>query len=73
MYGALNKYVEPIEKNHPGPLNSSFEKENEEKNVAEAENQPHPRSLVGRPLRRAAEKVQSYKEVPLNVKMRREV
>ncbi|XP_031260218.1 shugoshin-1-like [Pistacia vera] len=29
------------------------------------------RSSIGRPLRRAAEKVQSYKEVPLNVKMRR--
>ncbi|GMG98783.1 hypothetical protein Nepgr_000623 [Nepenthes gracilis] len=29
------------------------------------------RSSVGRPLRRAAEKVQSYKEAPLNVKMRR--
>lgn len=30
------------------------------------------RSSIGRPSRRAAEKVQSYKEVPLNVKMRRE-
>ncbi|KAM7265940.1 hypothetical protein ACFE04_003623 [Oxalis oulophora] len=29
------------------------------------------RTSLGRPLRRAAEKVQSYKEVPLNVKMRR--
>ncbi|XP_077253194.1 uncharacterized protein LOC143892456 [Tasmannia lanceolata] len=29
------------------------------------------RSLIGRPLRRAAEKVCSYKEKPLNVKMRR--
>ncbi|XP_061977898.1 SHUGOSHIN 2-like isoform X2 [Populus nigra] len=29
------------------------------------------RSSIGRPLRRAAEKVQSYKEVPVNVKMRR--
>ncbi|KAB5561743.1 hypothetical protein DKX38_006700 [Salix brachista] len=29
------------------------------------------RSSIGRPLRRAAEKVQSYKEVPLHVKMRR--
>ncbi|XP_037492866.1 shugoshin-1-like [Jatropha curcas] len=31
-----------------------------------------PRSSFGRPVRRAAEKVQSYKELPLNVKMRRE-
>lgn len=30
-----------------------------------------PRHSFGRPLRRAAEKVPSYKEVPLNVKMRR--
>ncbi|KAK4286414.1 hypothetical protein QN277_002972 [Acacia crassicarpa] len=30
-----------------------------------------PRSSFGRPQRKAAEKVQSYKEIPLNVKMRR--
>lgn len=30
-----------------------------------------PRFSFGRPLRRATEKVQSYKEVPLNVKLRR--
>ncbi|CAI8616340.1 unnamed protein product [Vicia faba] len=30
-----------------------------------------PRHSFGRPLRRAAEKVPSYKEIPLNVKMRR--
>lgn len=29
------------------------------------------RSSIGRPLRKAAGKVQSYREVPLNVKMRR--
>lgn len=29
------------------------------------------RTSIGRPLRKAAEKVQSYKEVPLNVKTRR--
>lgn len=29
------------------------------------------RSSIGRPQRRAAEKIQSYKEVPLNAKMRR--
>lgn len=36
---------------------------------------PEPQNLqrmsLGRPSRRAAEKVQSYKEVPLNIKMRR--
>lgn len=30
------------------------------------------RSSIGRPLRRASAKVQSYKEIPLNVKMRRQ-
>ncbi|XP_020215242.1 shugoshin-1 [Cajanus cajan] len=30
-----------------------------------------PRCSFGRPLRRAVQKVQSYKEIPLNVKMRR--
>lgn len=29
------------------------------------------RTSIGRPLRKAAEKVQSYKEIPLNTKMRR--
>lgn len=29
------------------------------------------RSSVGRPMRRTAEKVVSYKEIPLNIKMRR--
>lgn len=34
---------------------------------------PRRSSIVsGRPSRKAAEKVQSYKEVPLNIKMRRE-
>lgn len=40
--------------------------ESEEKKIASK------RSSVGRPLRRAAEKVQTYKEVPINVKMRRD-
>ncbi|KAK8643335.1 hypothetical protein V6N13_012638 [Hibiscus sabdariffa] len=35
--------------------------------------QEHRRASTGRPLRRAAEKVQSYKEMKLNVKMRREL
>ncbi|KAL3518439.1 hypothetical protein ACH5RR_021028 [Cinchona calisaya] len=34
--------------------------------------QPERTSIGGRPLRKAAEKVQSYKEIPLNVKMRRQ-
>ncbi|CAK7332191.1 unnamed protein product [Dovyalis caffra] len=35
------------------------------------ETQVSHRSSIGRPSRRAAEKIQSYKEVPVNVKMRR--
>ncbi|KAL5765685.1 hypothetical protein ACOSP7_016302 [Xanthoceras sorbifolium] len=35
------------------------------------ETQVSQRSSMGRPLRRASEKVQSYREAPLNVKMRR--
>ncbi|OMP02419.1 hypothetical protein COLO4_11106 [Corchorus olitorius] len=45
------------------PLNSSI-------NIKE-ETQTFQRPSLGRPLRRAVEKVQSYKEIPLNVKMRR--
>jgi len=30
-----------------------------------------PRCSFGRPLRRAVQKVHSYKEIPVNVKMRR--
>ncbi|XP_022730606.1 SHUGOSHIN 2-like [Durio zibethinus] len=36
-----------------------------------AETQILKRSSIGRPLRKAVEKVQSYKEAPVNVKMRR--
>ncbi|WCJ41588.1 Shugoshin C terminus [Euphorbia peplus] len=39
---------------------------------AEFERNEAQRSSVGRPVRRAVEKVQSYKEIPLNIKMRRE-
>ncbi|OMO82867.1 hypothetical protein CCACVL1_11715 [Corchorus capsularis] len=45
------------------PLNPSI-------NIKE-ETQRFQRPSLGRPLRRAVEKVQSYKEIPLNVKMRR--
>lgn len=44
---------------------------NEETCSSRNEAQPSQRSSMGRPLRKAAEKVQSYKEVPVNVKMRR--
>lgn len=56
----------------PVPLNSYFKNEEEGKNcVPRNEAQASLRSSIGRPLRKAAEKVQSYKEVPLKCKMRR--
>ncbi|XP_009335976.2 shugoshin-1-like isoform X1 [Pyrus x bretschneideri] len=55
----------PMRSSGPTPLISSTRKEGEEDNCAPR------RSSVGRPLRKAAEKVKSYKEVPIIVKMRR--
>ncbi|KAK7855803.1 shugoshin 2 [Quercus suber] len=56
----------------PVPLNSSFKNEEEGENcVPRNEAQASLRSSIGRPLRKAAEKVQSYKEAPLKSKMRR--
>ncbi|XWS08027.1 hypothetical protein CRYUN_Cryun41cG0041800 [Craigia yunnanensis] len=58
-----------------GPISSdsSIKSEHEEGSMtARNEAQEHRRISVGRPLRRAVEKVQSYKEIPLKVKMRRE-
>ncbi|MFQ6644110.1 hypothetical protein Gotur_018355, partial [Gossypium turneri] len=55
---------------------SSVKSEQEEGNTSmstRSEAQELRRVSVGRPLRRAVEKVQSYKEMKLNVKMRREV
>lgn len=43
----------------------------QENNAFKFDPQETRRSSVGRPLRRSVEKVQSYKEIPLNVKMRR--
>uniref|UniRef100_A0A803NWJ9 Shugoshin C-terminal domain-containing protein n=1 Tax=Cannabis sativa TaxID=3483 RepID=A0A803NWJ9_CANSA len=45
--------------------------EKDDKNTALNSAQGFRRSSVGRPLRRAATKVQSYKELPITVKMRR--
>ena len=44
----------------------------QENNSGSLVSQETRRSSVGRPLRRTVEKVVSYKEVPLNVKMRRD-
>ncbi|XP_073111230.1 SHUGOSHIN 2-like isoform X1 [Elaeis guineensis] len=44
----------------------------EEESSPRYQNQGSRRSSLGRPMRRAVEKVSSYREVPLNVKMRRD-
>lgn len=49
----------------------SVEREDYGNSSDSSEVQECRRSSVGRPLRRAVEKVQSYKEIPLNIKMRR--
>ncbi|XP_040950627.1 SHUGOSHIN 2 isoform X5 [Gossypium hirsutum] len=59
-----------------GPISSdsSVRIEHEEGCMAPRNEAEEPRrASTGRPLRRAAEKVQSYKEMKLNVKMRREL
>ncbi|XVF23504.1 hypothetical protein REPUB_Repub13aG0044300 [Reevesia pubescens] len=58
-----------------GPISSgsSVKREHEEGSMASGnEAQELRRVSAGRPLRQAAEKVQSYKEMKLNMKMRRE-
>ena len=57
-----------------GPISSgsSVKSQHEEGSTIPRNEAQGLRASVGRPLRRAAEKVQSYKEIPLNAKMRRE-
>ncbi|GAV67650.1 Shugoshin_C domain-containing protein [Cephalotus follicularis] len=58
--------------NIPTSSNLSAHNKNGKVNcVPRDEAQEFRRTSVGRPLRQAAEKVQSYKEIPINVKMRR--
>ncbi|KAL2554623.1 SHUGOSHIN 1-like [Forsythia ovata] len=57
-----------------GSISASAEVNNEVKECISApryEPQHFGRSSLGRPSRQAAKKVQSYKEIPINVKMRR--
>uniref|UniRef100_A0A5B7BEL4 Putative shugoshin-1 n=1 Tax=Davidia involucrata TaxID=16924 RepID=A0A5B7BEL4_DAVIN len=51
------------------PTENLFEIEDAKFPVAQP--QESQRTSIGRPLRKAAERVQSYKEIPLNIKMRR--
>ncbi|XWS66232.1 hypothetical protein CRYUN_Cryun05aG0181900 [Craigia yunnanensis] len=57
-----------------GPISSgsSVKSQHEEGSRIPRNEAQELRTSVGRPSRRAAEKVQSYKEIPINVKMRRE-
>lgn len=57
------------EKNCPTTSTVTSEQEND---ACTFEPQETRRSSVGRPLRRTVEKIVSYKEVPLNLKMRRD-
>ncbi|KAK2643458.1 hypothetical protein Ddye_025221 [Dipteronia dyeriana] len=61
---------DPMQEDVSTPAGSSSVP-NKETCSSRNETQASQRSSMGRPLRRAAEKVQSYKEVPLNIKMRR--
>ncbi|XP_027085073.1 shugoshin-1-like [Coffea eugenioides] len=58
-----------------GPASSPFTykdcKDDKQHGAEHRSRRPERTSIGGRPLRKAAEKVQSYKEVPLNSKMRR--
>ncbi|CDP07036.1 unnamed protein product [Coffea canephora] len=58
-----------------GPASSPFTykdcKDDKQHGAELKSRRPERTSIGGRPLRKAAEKVQSYKEVPLNSKMRR--
>jgi len=53
-------------------ITSTITSAGQENNSCLFESQKTRRSSVGRPLRRTVEKVVSYKEVPLNAKMRRD-
>lgn len=54
-----------------GPLPKMITEHKQDKCRSEPEPQGSQRMSFGRPSRKAAEKIQSYKETPLNIKMRR--
>ena len=68
-FAATQQLDTPMHEDGPTPLGSSITME--ESCNPRAETQILKRSSIGRPLRKAVEKVQSYKEVPVNVKLRR--
>ena len=69
-FPASQLHDDPMHDNCPTSLGSSGKKANGD-GALEVATPEFRRSSIGRPLRRAAEKVQSYKEIPINVKMRR--
>lgn len=69
-FPASQLHDDPMHDNCPTSLGSSGKKANGDGALGVATPE-FRRSSIGRPLRRAAEKVQSYKEIPINVKMRR--
>lgn len=69
-FPASQLHDDPMHDNCPTSLGSSGKKANGDGALGVATPE-FRRSSFGRPLRRAAEKVQSYKEIPINVKMRR--
>ncbi|KAK1435123.1 hypothetical protein QVD17_00883 [Tagetes erecta] len=54
-----------------GPLSNMINEQKQDKCRSESEPQGSQRMSFGRPSRKAAEKIHSYKETPLNIKMRR--
>ncbi|XP_019199358.1 PREDICTED: shugoshin-1-like [Ipomoea nil] len=66
--------LEIVDDPNPPPLHSccaNEEASNEKDGCGVVGQVVSNRTCIGRPLRRAAEKVQSYKEIPINIKMRR--
>ncbi|KAG6728317.1 hypothetical protein I3842_02G167700 [Carya illinoinensis] len=64
--------VDDVHDSSQMPSGLPVKKEDAGNTAIRVEAQETRRSSVGRPLRRAVEKVQSYKEIPLRMKMRRQ-
>ena len=65
----------PVQEETLGPSKSDasvkHDEDKDQSSTSQCPGQETRKTSVGRPTRKAAEKVSSYKEVPLNVKMRR--
>lgn len=67
----LETEVEKVPENKPSNDLSTKEEMVEASDGSQISDKESQRTSVGRPMRRSTAKVQSYKEKPLNVKMRR--